>query len=97
VTTAPARLPRPAPLPRHVQARLIFALLLLAAVGWAVTIERMSGHGCRAGTDPGALGLCTVWVVVMAAMMFASVAPAVTTFAATRAGERPGDQVQVGP
>jgi predicted metal-binding membrane protein len=76
---------------------VILALLLLGAVGWAVTVERMSGMDAGPGTDPGALGFwVSAWVVMMVAMMLPSVAPAVATFTATRAGERPGDQVHVG-
>jgi predicted metal-binding membrane protein len=96
MTTAQARLPRAASLPRHVQTGLIFGLLLVAAVAWAVTGERMNGMDAGPGTDPGDLGFwLTVWVVMMAAMMFPSVAPAATAFAAMGAGERP-DQARVG-
>ena len=95
MTTAPASLPRPAPRAQHVQPGLILALLLLAAVGWAVTVERMSGMDAGPGTDPGALGFwITAWAVMMVAMMFPSVVPAVATFAGTRAGEHPGDRLQ---
>jgi predicted metal-binding membrane protein len=96
MTTAQARLPGPTSLSRHIQTGLIFGLLLAAAVCWAVTDQRMDGMDAGPGTDPGDLGFwLTVWVVMMAAMMFPSVAPAVTAFAAMGAGERP-DQARVG-
>jgi predicted metal-binding membrane protein len=96
MTTAQARLPGPTSLPRHIQTGLIFGVLLAAAVCWAVTDQRMDGMDAGPGTDPGDLGFwLTVWVVMMAAMMFPSVAPAATAFAAMGAGERP-DQARVG-
>jgi predicted metal-binding membrane protein len=97
MTTASAPLPRQASLPPHVRTALIFGLLLLAAVAWAVTDDRMGGMDAGPGTDPGSLGFwVTAWVVMMAAMMFPSVAPAVTEFAAVRAGGRPGEPAQAG-
>ena len=60
---------------------LVAALLSLAAVGWLVTGDRMSGMDAGPGTDPGALGFfLTVWVVMMGAMMFPSVAPMVVAY-----------------
>jgi predicted metal-binding membrane protein len=58
------------------QVGLIVALLGLAALAWLVTSERMAGMDMGPGTDPGSLGFyLTVWVVMMAAMMFPSTAP----------------------
>jgi predicted metal-binding membrane protein len=97
MTTASAPLPRQASLPPHVRTGLIFGLLLLAAVAWAVTDDRMGGMDAGPGTDAGSLGFwVTAWVVMMAAMMFPSVAPAVTEFAAARAGGRPAEPAQAG-
>ncbi len=54
---------------------------MLAAVGWLVTGNRMSGMDAGPGTDPGALGFFLVtWVVMMGAMMFPSVAPMVVAY-----------------
>jgi predicted metal-binding membrane protein len=60
---------------------LIGALLALSVVGWAVTGERMAGMDAGPGTDPGSLGFyVSAWVVMMAAMMFPSIAPMVLTY-----------------
>src|SRR5437660_5755927 len=61
---------------------LVAALVALAAIGWLVTGNRMSGMNAGPGTDPGALGFFVVsWVVMMGAMMFPSIAPMVLAFA----------------
>jgi predicted metal-binding membrane protein len=61
---------------------LIALLLGLAAVGWWSTAQRMEGMDEGPGTDLGALGwFLGVWVVMMAAMMFPSVAPTVALYA----------------
>jgi predicted metal-binding membrane protein len=93
-----ARLPRPAPLPGLIQLGLIFGLVLLAAVGWAVTDERMAGMDAGPATDPGALGFyVTAWVVMMAAMMFPSIAPMVVMHARIQEGKREkGTEVEAG-
>ena len=76
-------------LPGAVQLGLIFALILLAAVSWAVTDDRMSGMDAGPGTDPGSFGFwVTAWVVMMAAMMFPSVAPTVLMQARIEEGKR---------
>jgi predicted metal-binding membrane protein len=63
------------------QLALILLLLVLSAIGWAVTGDRMSGMDAGPGTDPGSLGFyVTAWVVMMAAMMFPSMAPMVLVF-----------------
>jgi predicted metal-binding membrane protein len=77
------------PLPGAIQLGLIFALLLLAAISWAVTGDRMSGMDAGPGTDPGDLGFwVTAWVVMMAAMMFPSIAPMVLMHARVEEGRR---------
>jgi predicted metal-binding membrane protein len=67
-----------------VRARLGLVLLLfaLAAVAWWSTADRMAGMDEGPGTALGALGwFLGVWVVMMAAMMFPSVAPTVSLYA----------------
>ena len=61
---------------------LVVVLLALAGVGWVVTDARMHGMDAGPGTDPGTLGFyVTAWVVMMAAMMFPSIAPMVLAYA----------------
>jgi predicted metal-binding membrane protein len=68
---------------------LVSALLALAVVGWLVTDRRMAGMDAGPGTDLGAFGFyVSVWVVMMAAMMFPSIAPMVLTFARVQARRR---------
>ncbi len=67
-----------------VRARLgLVALLLgLAGVAWWSTADRMAGMDGGPGTDLGALGwFLGVWVVMMAAMMFPSLAPTAALYA----------------
>ena len=60
---------------------LVVLLLVLAAVGWWWTAGRMAGMDAGPGTELGALGwFLGVWVVMMAAMMFPSVAPTVALY-----------------
>ena len=60
---------------------VLFTLLGLAAVAWLVSDLRMAGMDAGPGTDPGAFGFYVVtWVVMMAAMMFPSIAPMVLTY-----------------
>ena len=55
---------------------LVVLLFALAAVGWWWTADRMQGMDEGPWTGLGALGwFLGVWVVMMAAMMFPSVAP----------------------
>ncbi len=86
---ATAALRRPPSLPAAVQLGLVLALLALAAVAWAVTDDRMAGMDGGPGTDPGTLGFFVgVWVVMMAAMMFPSIAPMVVMHAQVQAAQR---------
>ena len=60
---------------------LVVVLLALAGVAWWSTVDRMAGMDGGPGTDLGALGwFLGVWVVMMAAMMFPSVAPTVALY-----------------
>ena len=57
-------------------------LLALAVVAWWSTAGRMEGMDAGPGTDLGALGwFLGVWLVMMAAMMFPSLAPTVALYA----------------
>jgi predicted metal-binding membrane protein len=61
---------------------LVMLLLGLAAVAWWSTVDRMAGMDAGPGTDLGALGwFLGVWVVMMAAMMFPSLAPTTALYA----------------
>jgi predicted metal-binding membrane protein len=84
-----ATLRRPPPLPALIQLGLVGALFVLAAVAWAITSEQMAGMDAGPGTDPGSLGFFLgIWVVMMAAMMFPSIAPMVLMFARMQEGRR---------
>lgn len=84
-----ARLPRTAGRAEPRQLALVALMLGVAAAGWVVTADRMEGMDMGPGTDPGALGFfLTTWVVMMAAMMFPSVAPLVVTFKRLQAARR---------
>src|SRR5436189_6000884 len=89
---------RPPPLPGLIQLGLIGLLVVLAAIGWAVTSDQMSGMDAGPGTDPGTLGFFIgVWVVMMAAMMFPSIAPMVVMYVRIQEGRREqGKQVALG-
>ena len=72
---------RPAFSAARVRLGLIALLFALAAVAWWVTVDRMRGMDEGPGTDLGTLGwFVGVWVVMMAAMMFPSVAPTVALY-----------------
>ncbi len=61
---------------------LVVLLLVLAGLAWWATVNQMAGMDAGPGTDLGALGwFIGVWVVMMAAMMFPSVAPTVALYA----------------
>jgi predicted metal-binding membrane protein len=86
-----ARLPRGGSAGRFERAQiaLLGVLLVLAGISWLVTDERMGGMASAPGMDLGSLGFyTTVWVVMMAAMMFPSVAPTVLTYERLREGHR---------
>ena len=64
------------------EAGLIAVLLILAALSWVFTAQRMGGMDMGGWTDPGPLDFfLSTWVVMLAAMMFPSVAPMVTAYA----------------
>jgi predicted metal-binding membrane protein len=72
-----------APLYSAARARLglIVLLFALAAVGWWWTADRMRGMDAGPWTGLGTFGwFLGVWVVMMAAMMFPSVAPTVALY-----------------
>jgi predicted metal-binding membrane protein len=82
----------PPPLPALIQLTLVGALLVLAALAWAFTNGQMAGMDAGPGTDPGGLAFFLVtWVVMMAAMMFPSIAPMVLMFARIQEGRRERD------
>jgi predicted metal-binding membrane protein len=60
---------------------LVVLLFALAGLAWWSTADRMAGMDAGPGTDLGTLGwFLGVWVVMMAAMMFPSVAPTVALY-----------------
>ncbi len=84
-----ATIRRAPPLPGLIQLGLIGLLVTLAAVGWVLTSDQMSGMDAGPGTDPGTLGFFIgVWVVMMAAMMFPSIAPMVLMYVRIEEGRR---------
>jgi predicted metal-binding membrane protein len=84
-----ASIRRVPPLPGLIQLGLVGLLVALAAIAWAVTDSQMSGMDAGPGTDPGALGFFLgVWVVMMAAMMFPSIAPMVVMQVRIQDGRR---------
>jgi predicted metal-binding membrane protein len=93
-----ATLRRPPPLPGLIQFGLIALLFTLAAVAWLVTDGQMNGMDAGPGTDPGTLGFFLgVWVVMMAAMMFPSIAPMVVMHVRIQEGRKArGKPVPVG-
>ena len=93
-----ATIRRAPPLPGLIQLGLIGLLVTLAAVAWALADDRMSGMDAGPGTDPGALGFFLgVWVVMMAAMMFPSIAPMVLMHVRIQEGRRErGQPVAIG-
>jgi predicted metal-binding membrane protein len=70
---------------------LVVLLVALAAVGWWSTAERMAGMDAGPGTPLGALGwFMGIWVVMMAAMMFPSLAPTVALYSTMTRRRGPG-------
>src|SRR3954453_18616856 len=60
---------------------LVALLLTLAAVGWWWTVDRMQGMDGGPWTSLGTLGwFLGIWAVMMAAMMFPSLAPTVALY-----------------
>jgi predicted metal-binding membrane protein len=60
---------------------LVAVLFVLSGVAWWSTADRMRGMDDGPGTGLGALGwFVSVWLVMMAAMMFPSVAPMVALY-----------------
>jgi predicted metal-binding membrane protein len=83
ITSAPDRVGL-APAFAASRARLwvVALLLVLAGIGWWSTVDRMRGMDEGPWTGLGALGwFLGAWVVMMAAMMFPSVAPTVALYA----------------
>lgn len=71
------------------QVALLGTLLVLAVIGWAVTNDRMGGMASGPDMELGSFGFYVgVWVVMMGAMMFPSVAPTVLIYDRLRAGHR---------
>ena len=84
ITSAPDRSAAATPALTAVRARLglVAILFAVAALGWWSTAERMSGMDDGPWTALGALGwFVGVWVVMMAAMMFPSLAPTAARYA----------------
>jgi predicted metal-binding membrane protein len=72
-----------------VRARVGVVVLLfgLAAIAWWSTADRMANMDTGPGTDLGTLGwFAGIWVVMMTAMMFPSVAPTVALYARMKRG-----------
>jgi predicted metal-binding membrane protein len=66
----------------RVRVALVLGLFALAAVGWWWTVGQMQGMDEGPWTTLGTFGwFLGVWVVMMAAMMFPSVAPTVALYA----------------
>ncbi len=72
---------RPAYAAARAQLGLVVVLFALAAAGWWWTVGQMQGMDNGPWTDLGTFGwFLVVWVVMMAAMMFPSVAPTVALY-----------------
>jgi predicted metal-binding membrane protein len=60
---------------------LVALLLVLAALAWWFTVDQMRGMNAGPGAELGSLAwFLGVWLVMMAAMMFPSVAPTVALY-----------------
>ena len=69
---------------------LVALLFALAGVGWWWTVHRMRGMDAGPWTGLGTLGwFLGVWVVMMGAMMFPSVAPTVALYSRLTRGSSP--------
>jgi predicted metal-binding membrane protein len=72
---------RPAFAATRTQLGLVGILLVLAAIGWWWTIRQMHGMDNGPWADLGTFGwFVSIWIVMMAAMMFPSVAPTVALY-----------------
>ena len=93
-----AAIRRAPPLPGLIQLGLIGAARRARRVAWVITGDQMAGMDAGPGTDPGTLGFFIgVWVVMMAAMMFPSIAPMVVMHVRIQEGRRErGQPVAVG-
>jgi predicted metal-binding membrane protein len=61
---------------------LVAALFVVAGIGWVWTAREMRGMDAGPWTSLGSLGwFLGVWIVMMAAMMFPSIAPTVALYA----------------
>jgi len=91
-----ARQPGPGGLPLAFAAArsrlgLVACLFVLAGVGWWLTADRMDGMDDGPWTGLGTLGwFLASWIVMMAAMMFPSVAPTVALYARMTRARAPG-------
>ena len=66
----------------RVRLGLVAALFAVAVIGWAWTAREMRGMDAGPWTSLGSLGwFLAVWIVMMAAMMFPSIAPTVALYA----------------
>ena len=73
---------RPAYVAVRAQLALVAVLVVLAGIGWWWTVLQMRGMDQGPWTELGTFGwFISVWVVMMAAMMFPSVAPTVALYA----------------
>ena len=73
---------RPAFAAARARLGLVALLFALAALAWWWTVDQMRGMDAGPGTHLGTLGwFLGIWVVMMAAMMFPSVAPTVALYA----------------
>jgi predicted metal-binding membrane protein len=71
------------------RAAIVAALLVVAALSWLLTDERMAGMDEGPATDPGSLGFyVSVWIVMMAAMMLPSAGPMVVAHAEVQRRKR---------
>jgi predicted metal-binding membrane protein len=71
------------------QIGLVMLLLASSVVAWLLTDDRMAGMDHGPGSDLGSLGFyASVWVVMMAAMMFPSIAPIVRSYGLVQARRR---------
>jgi predicted metal-binding membrane protein len=71
------------------QIGLVMLLLASSVVAWLLTDDRMAGMDHGPGSDLGSFGFyASVWVVMMAAMMFPSIAPIVRSYGLVQARRR---------